>query len=95
MTLADLKRLLAAGSEWDVTNHYINRPDHPCFGTKRRVIVRNTTGGFWLSHPEMPNGNRIAWPKAAQVREENGAVLIFGHPTPDALFLTLTPVKKG
>jgi len=94
MKLVELKRRLTAGTVWNVTNHYIKLPDHPCFGTRRRTIVKSTTGGFRLSQDGRPEGDRIRWPKATQIKEENGALLIFGHPTPDALFLTLKPIAS-
>lgn len=91
MTLADFKRALETGSNWLVTNHYITRPDHPCHGTRRRFIVRNTSGGFWLSHDDLTQGKRIGWPKACNVRGEPDNVQIFGFPKPEDLFLTMRP----
>ncbi len=91
MKLVDLRNRLAEGTEWNVTNHYINRPDHPCYGTNRRTILRSTSGGFWLSHETMEKGNLIPWPKAADIEEQDGAILIRGFPSSKDMFLTLTP----
>lgn len=93
LSLPELRRRLTAGTSWDVTNHFITRPDHYCFGTRRAEILRTTTGGFYLPHPERPDGDRVRWPKAGSVRATpEGRILIFGHPKWDDLFLTLEPV---
>lgn len=84
MSLANIKRKFTPGQVVTVTNHFINREDHPCFGTRQRTITK-VTG----SHLHFDVGGSLPWPKASQITEQDGVVRWFGHPTPDALFLTI------
>jgi hypothetical protein len=84
MRLTEAKQWVTVAPPLEVTNHYITRPDHPCFGTRRRVVTKVTGSSFYL------DGGRIGWPKASQVAEgPNGELLLYGHPKAGDLFLTL------
>ncbi len=94
-TLADVKALLVPGVVADVTNHYITRPDHPCFGTRRRTILAANSASFTLSNEGGPQPSRIPWPKAADASIDGaGRVHLAGHPKPGDPFLTLVLVAK-
>jgi hypothetical protein len=67
-SLASIKRRINDGDIVEVTNHYITRPDHPCYGTRRGVVARITSTAFYLYHGDKGGSSRIEWPKAAQVR---------------------------
>jgi hypothetical protein len=96
-SLAEIKRRVQAGSVYDVTNHYIQRPDHPSFGTQRREVMRVSASRFYLSHRTRPDGAPVDWPKAAQVQmDDDGTIRLYGGGVsqgPDDLFLTLVPVR--
>jgi hypothetical protein len=49
MTLAEIKRRVQPGQVYDITNHYITRPDHPSYGTTRRFVVRTTQARIYMS----------------------------------------------
>jgi hypothetical protein len=89
-TLADVKRAVKAGQVYDVTNHYITREDHPCFGTRRATVTKVNGTSFYLSGSQWG----IPWPKAGQAEvAADGTVRLYGGGAgqPDAdLFLTLT-----
>lgn len=90
--LSDARRLLHQGRVVEVTNHYITRTDHPCYGTVEREIARTTSSHLWFVMSGM-SGN-VPWPKAAQldVDERNGVIRFWGGGAgqpPDALFLTI------
>lgn len=88
ITKAEARRLLQAGGTYDVTNHYINRPDHPCFGTVRRTIGLVNTASFgWAGSDE-----RLSFASFTFGLDSDGSLLVLGHPSTDVLFLTLTPV---
>lgn len=95
MTLTEIKRQVQPGKVYDVTNHYIKREDHPCFGTVRRQVTRVTTSRIYLSHPTRDESG-IDWPKASQVSmDADGSIHLRGGGAaqkPDEPFLTLTPV---
>ena len=103
MTLAEIKRQVTVGQVYDVTNHYITRVDHPCYGTTRRVVAKVTGSSVYLSlHSDalqvMPGPYpTFAWPKACQVEMRPGGVIqLYGGGAgqkPTDLYLTLTPVK--
>lgn len=87
MTLAQIKRRFAPGQVVTVTNHYINRPDHPCFGTQQRIVAK-VTG----SHLHFTRSGSVEWPRAAQVTMEGDTVQMFGGGAgqqPADLFLTI------
>lgn len=93
MRLADLKREVVPGTLWEVTNHYISCPDHPCYGTQPRRVVHANTTGFRLALDGVPEGSHVDWPKASQIAEsEDGAILIYGggaSQDAERLFLTM------
>ncbi len=97
MTLADIKRLIRPGQEWDVTNHYITRPDHPGYGTTRRTVTKVTHTRFYLTREGSTGTSPIDWPKAAQVSAgDDGAITLRGGglgQKPGDLFLTLRRVR--
>lgn len=76
-SLASIKRTIHCGDVVEVTNHYIKKPDHPCYGTRRATVSKITTTAFHLDHG---NGetSRIEWPKAAQVRAGHNSIDILG-----------------
>lgn len=87
MTAAQIKKLFAPGQRVRITNHYITRPDHPCFGTTERTVAR-VTG----SHLHFTTSGNVPWPKAAQLRYTDGVVEMFGGGAgqrPDEKFLSL------
>lgn len=89
MTLNQIRQQFYRGQIVTVTNHYITRADHPCFGTQRRTIAKVTS-----SHLHFTESGSVSWPKAAQVTCENGVVQLFGGglgQQPSDLFLTITP----
>lgn len=93
--LAKAKRLLAPGTVWDVTNHYIDRVDHPSFGTTRRTITRCVSGRTYCTVPNKAKDGYFDWPKAGQVEvDDDGTIRLLGSPMKDpaATFLTLRPV---
>ena len=86
--------LVNVGQEFDVTNHYITRKDHPCYGTQRRTIERVTSGGITFTE-----SGRVKWPKASQVTvDSDGTIHLRGGGVsqgPDDAFLTMRPVVSG
>lgn len=91
MSKADIIRLFKPGQRVRVTNHYITRADHPCFGTQTRTVTRVNGSAIWFE----PSG-RVEWPKAAQIAIEpdGSAVKFFGGgigQQPTDLFLTIAP----
>lgn len=94
MTAADIKRSVHVGDVFDVTNHYIDRVDHPFFGTTRRTVVRvNPTAITFDVGDQTDVNGRTPWPKAADLsRDADGTIHLDGHPTTGAKFLTLVPV---
>lgn len=108
-TLTEIKRTVRPGDVFDVTNHYIRRPDHPCYGTSRREVVKVNTSALYLGYPRGASmntspgrraaGSRIEWPRASQVqRDTDGTIRIYGGgigQVAGELFLTLVPVSSG
>lgn len=84
MKLAAIKRLFTAGQQVAVTNHFITRAEHPCFGRKLRTVTR-VTG----SHLHFDVGGATPWPKAANVTYANGVVTFLGYPHAGDTFLTI------
>jgi hypothetical protein len=98
MTLAEIKRRIQAGQAYYVTNHYITRTDHPCYGTRWACVLKTTSTGVYLSAPEGRAESQwpaFKWPKASQVQaDDDGTIRLYGggcNQAPDELFLTLTP----
>jgi hypothetical protein len=97
VTAREIKEAVAPGSVWDVTNHYITREDHPCYGTRRLTITRVTSGAFYVtSATALRSEDRIPWPPARQMaRREDGTIRLCGGGAaqqPHEPFLTLRPV---
>ncbi len=97
-TLADIKRRVTAGTRWTVTNHYIQRTDHPCFGTRTLTVTKANGSAFYIPNPgdeHDPHAGRIEWPKASQVElGTHGEIRLYGggcSQAPTDLFLTLRP----
>lgn len=87
-TLADVKRLFTPGTRWAVTNHYIDRPDHPSFGTTERTVTRTTSARVYMAR-EGEKEREINWPKATQVAVTSTVVTFSNHPKmPGEPFLT-------
>lgn len=87
MTKAAIRNLFTPGQRVTVTNHYITREDHPCFGTRVRMVARVTT-----SHLHFAESGSVAWPKASQMTADGGTVRLFGGgvgQAADAPFLTI------
>jgi hypothetical protein len=94
-TLAEIKRAVQPGQVYDVTNHYITRTSHPCYGTRRDTITAVTGSSFrWASTQWATK-----WPRASQVQmDADGTIRLYGGGAgqkPDELFLTLTPVAAA
>lgn len=88
-SLSAIRKLFAPGQLVTITNHYINRPEHPCFGTRTAHIARVTGSHLWFT----ASGN-VPWPKAADVTcDDAGVVRFYGFPTAGALFLTIETHK--
>jgi hypothetical protein len=87
MTKAQIRALFRPGQTVRVTNHYITREDHPCFGTQTRTVAKVTTTSLWFT----ATGN-VQWPRVDQVETEDGIVRLFGGgigQQPTDLFLTI------
>ncbi len=99
MTAKDIRAEIAPGSVFDVTNHYITREDHPCYGTQQRTILRANTAAFYLSLDgvEGHDESRVDWPRASQMqRDDDGTIRLYGGGAAQGredLFLTLHPSK--
>lgn len=91
-TTADIKARFVDGRRVLVTNHYIDRPDHPCYGTRETTIVAPNSSSIGLpaADPDAHRSvERLAWPKAVQLVEQaDGRVEFYGHPMAGDLFLT-------
>jgi hypothetical protein len=88
MSKRAIQQRLVPGQRVQVTNHYINRPDHPCYGTTERTIARNTTSHLWFTE----SGN-VPWPTADRLTIEGDTIRLYGGGAgqqPEELFLTLT-----
>jgi hypothetical protein len=88
--LTESKAAVIPATQWSVTNHYIKREDHPCFGTQLRTVERVTGSRIYFT-----GGSYIDWPKAAAIeRDADGTIRLFGGGTgqgPTDLFMTLVP----
>lgn len=95
MKAAEIKRLFERGQEWQVTNHYIAKIEHPCYGTTRRTILRVSGAGLTFApivKGEYPHV--IRWPCAADLTiGTNGEIVWRGFPKPGILFLTFRTIK--
>lgn len=95
MTLAQIRRAVKPGQVYDVTNHYIKRTDHPCYGTRRETIAEVNGTSFRFASSRW--GTK--WPKATQSQmDADGTIRLYGGghgQSAGDLFLTLTPVQPG
>jgi hypothetical protein len=97
MNAATIRRMFAPGQEWEVTNHYLTRVDHPYYGTTVRKVVRVSSNGVTLEAPKSTEEPHLTrWPKAAHLTlTDDGAIDWRGHPSqPDAPFLTFRQVTR-
>lgn len=92
---AALRDRIKPGDVFDVTNHYIKREDHACFGTKRRVITRVNSSAFYWTIEGHDKENRQEWPKVSAFSvESDGTISLLGGGVgqrPADPFLTLVP----
>jgi hypothetical protein len=97
MNGTEIKREFQVGCVFDLTNHYITREDHPCFGTRLVRVNRSNSAALYTSDPD-GQIRRIEWPKASQLeRDENGTIRFYGGgigQAADELFLTFEPVQS-
>lgn len=87
MTKKAIRQRLTPGQTVTVTNHYIDRVDHPCFGTRQRTIERITSSHLWFTET-----GGVEWPKAAQITAEGNLIRLYGGgcgQKPTDLFLTI------
>lgn len=89
MSAAAIRALFRPGQLVSVTNHYISRPDHPCYGTNDRTVLKATGSHLWFD-----TGGNVPWPKAANLRVEDRTVTFHGFPNPGDLFLTIVLPKE-
>lgn len=78
---------LRPGVVVEVTNHYITREDHPCYGTTTRTVTKANGSSWYHEGAPWP----IPWPKAADVYqyEDELTFEVYGHPTPEARYMTI------
>jgi hypothetical protein len=88
MTRRELIDTFHAGSRWAVTNHYITREDHPCYGTREAVVVSVSTAGVTLEP-----GGYSSWPKASELRVDGDGIHWDSHPHASGPFLTFQAVR--
>jgi hypothetical protein len=90
--LQRLKIAMPVGAVVRVRNHYIERPDHACYGTTERTVTVHSSSSWGYFEPAHESTHLNRWPKAGDVRcGENGSFLVYGHPTAGDLFLTIWP----
>jgi hypothetical protein len=89
VSLAAIRRSLAPGQLYDVTNEA--HPSNPFYGTHRRSIVSVNTVGFCLSHPDEPEGSHVGWPPASQIDVDGSGVIRLRTEPGGRVWLTLTP----
>ncbi len=91
MTLKDIREAFAPGQQVKVTNHYITRPDHPCYGTQTRTVSRVTSSHLWFTE-----SGSVQWPNRSQIIAIPGMVQLFGGgigQQPTDMFLTIEVVR--
>jgi hypothetical protein len=87
VTAKAIRALFHAGQPVTVTNHYITRSDHPCFGTQARTVAKVSGSHLWFTE-----SGHVKWPKASQMAYNNGVVQLFGGGVgqdSQALFLSI------
>lgn len=102
MPLTAIKSAVGPGQVWDVTNHYITRPDHSCYGTTRRRVTKVNSSSVYMVLDTAPADAEaqwptFTWPKAAQAAmDADGTIRLYGGGAGQQSgdpFLTLTPVS--
>lgn len=84
MSLRSAREMFTEGERVRVTNHYITRPDHPCFGTREATVVRVSQSGITLDP-----GGRTPWPKSGGIEHGTTTMTLSDHPNEGDLFLTI------
>ena len=75
-TKRQMVETFAPGDAVTITNHYITRPDHPCYGTRVDVVEKVNAAAITFRQ-----GGRVPWPPADRLEQpEPGRVVIVGHP---------------
>lgn len=97
MTAAAIKREFEVGRRFLLTNYYITRQDHPCYGARTIVVgSTNTNSVTFLSRAHPERVEKIEWPKAAHIRMlDSGAIAFYGGGAgqgPEDLFVTFEPM---
>lgn len=103
--LTDFKAMFTPGAVVDVTNHYISKESHPCFGTTRRTVTRATGSRVYFDGPGS-RGGEMDFPKAAALSVTIGpdggrdgkSWYVYGGGAAQAagdLFLTVRLVSAG
>ena len=93
MTAAEIKREFEVGREFCLTNYYITRPDHPCYGARKVTIASVNTNSVKTLDPD-GEIRKIEWPKAAQLKKLDhlhGTIAFYGGgcgQSDDELFVT-------
>lgn len=91
--LTEFRAWIKPGMDIEITNHYISREDHPCYGTRTAHIDKVNSASYYLDGSQWPS----KFPKASQIkRDETGAFLIYGggaSQKSDELFLTIQSGK--
>lgn len=77
---------LRPGVVIEVTNHYITREDHACFGTTTRTIGGANSSSWYYEGQKWGN----PWPKASDVLQiASDTFCQYGHPHAGDLYLTI------
>lgn len=63
MTKREIINRFKPGQVVTVTNHYITKSDHPCFGTHQRTIRSVNGSSIYFTET-----GRVEWPQAWQMR---------------------------
>lgn len=93
MTKTQIQSLFRPGQIVRVTNHYITRVDHPCYGTRVAMIKTVNNGSIHFAQ-----SGRVAWPKADQLTADGSVVRFYGGgigQPPTDLFLTIETNPDG
>lgn len=87
--LSSYKQAMRPGVELEITNHYITREDHSCFGTTKRRVGRVTGSSLYYEGGQWPT----KFPKASEIEQVDPQTWrVYGGGAgqkPDELFLTI------
>jgi len=93
-TRAAIIATVTPGARYEVTNHYITRPDHPCYGTTVRTIERTTRASVtFLRSPGdgFTYDETLQWGKGLEA-DDDGTIRVYSpRHCPVGPFLTLRP----